>query len=91
METKICQSCAMPLTSPEMLGTEKDGSKSSDYCSYCYKDGAFTSDVTMEQMIDNCAGFIVESNKDAEKKLSLDEVKAPMKQSFPQLKRWKDA
>ncbi len=28
----------------EHYGTEKDGSKRADYCSYCYAGGAFTSD-----------------------------------------------
>ena len=35
-------------------GTEKDGSKSKDYCKYCYQNGEFTSDVTLEEMIDFC-------------------------------------
>lgn len=39
---KICQSCSMPLESKDVLGTEKDGTASLDYCKYCYKDGAFT-------------------------------------------------
>lgn len=32
MEQKICQSCAMPLTSEDMYATEKDGSINKDYC-----------------------------------------------------------
>lgn len=31
----------MPLDKPELLGTEKDGSKSKEYCSYCYQNGVF--------------------------------------------------
>ena len=38
MEQKFCQSCGMPLN-PEVLGTEKDGSKNEEYCTYCYADG----------------------------------------------------
>ena len=38
---RFCQSCGMPLTD-EVLGTNADGSKSEEYCIYCYKDGAFT-------------------------------------------------
>ena len=37
---KFCQSCGMPLT-PEILGTNADGSKNEEYCINCYKDGAF--------------------------------------------------
>ena len=36
-------------------GTEADGGLSPDYCSYCYENGKFTADVTMDQMIDFCA------------------------------------
>jgi len=38
----ICQSCGMPLgKDPEKGGTNADGSRSTEYCSYCYKAGAF--------------------------------------------------
>ena len=50
----ICQSCGMPLDFMELRGTEKDGRKSDDYCMYCYKDGHFTYECTMQQMIDLC-------------------------------------
>ena len=43
-KNKFCQSCGMPLKKdPENGGTEKDGSKSQKYCSYCYRDGEFLS------------------------------------------------
>ena len=47
MKMKFCQSCGMPLT-PEILGTNADGSKNEEYCIYCYKDGAFTGDFNMD-------------------------------------------
>ena len=49
-EMKFCQSCGMPLTE-DVLGTNTDGSKNEDYCMYCYKDGKFLQDCTMEEMI----------------------------------------
>ena len=49
MEERFCQSCGMPMgDTDELYGTEADGSKSTDYCSYCYADGAFTSECTMD-------------------------------------------
>ncbi len=40
---KFCQSCGMPLNKdPQGGGTEKDGSKSLKYCSFCYQNGKFT-------------------------------------------------
>ena len=46
-QTTFCQSCAMPLN-PEVLGTNADGSKNEDYCTYCYQNGAFASECTMQ-------------------------------------------
>lgn len=41
---KFCQSCGMPLKKdPQGGGTEKDGSKSIKYCSFCYENGEFKS------------------------------------------------
>lgn len=38
-----CQSCDMPLSKdPEGGGTEADGTRTTEYCSYCYQSGAFT-------------------------------------------------
>lgn len=39
---KNCQSCGMPLSKDTQRGgTEKDGTKSTKYCSYCYTNGEF--------------------------------------------------
>ena len=44
MRNTFCQSCGMPMKKdPEGGGTEQDGRRSAEYCSYCYQDGAFTS------------------------------------------------
>lgn len=47
----VCQSCGMPLDQPDLFGTEKDGSKSTVYCKYCYRDGKIVNpDMTFEEM-----------------------------------------
>lgn len=48
---KFCQSCGMPMNE-HVLGTNADGSKNEDYCMYCYKDGQFLQDCTMEVLTD---------------------------------------
>lgn len=88
MEQKFCQSCGMSLTD-EILGTNADGSPNEDYCIYCYKDGKFTQDMTMEQMIDHCARFTEEINKQSGQNLTKEQAKEMMRQFFPHLKRWK--
>ena len=54
---KICQSCGMPITSIEQLGTNKNGSINKDYCKYCYKNGEFIDKVTMEEYIEMCSKY----------------------------------
>jgi hypothetical protein len=47
----FCQSCGMPIDEPKLMGIEKDGSKSTIYCIYCYQDGEFTHpEMTIEEM-----------------------------------------
>lgn len=88
MEQKFCQCCGMPLNE-EILGTNADGSKNADYCIYCYKDGAFTSDCTMEEMADFCAQYVDEFNKNTGQSLTREQYKAMLLQYYPTLKRWK--
>ena len=86
-EMHFCQSCGMPLTD-EILGTNADGSKNEEYCIYCFKDGAFTGDFTMEEMIEFCSQIVEQYNKDSGQNLTQDEYKAMLRQYYPNLKRW---
>lgn len=87
MEDKYCQCCGMPMgDTNELYGTEQDGSKSKDYCKYCYENGAFTSDCTMEEMIAFCVPIMVKENP----AMSEDTTREMMRQYFPTLKRWKN-
>ncbi len=88
MEQKFCQSCGMPLND-ENRGTNADGSKNEDYCVYCYQNGKFTNDCTMDEMIEFCAQFVDEVNKNMPKPMTKEEYKDMMRQYFPMLKRWK--
>ena len=87
-EMKFCQSCGMPLTE-EVLGTNADGSKNEDYCIYCYKDGRFLQECTMDEMIEHCAQFVDEVNKHMPKPMTKEEYKQMMQLFFPMLKRWR--
>ena len=83
MDTKICQSCAMPLTSDDLLGTNKDGSVNNDYCKYCYDNGEFLHDVSMEEFIEMCSQFGEQAG------MSNEQMKAYCTEVFPTLERWK--
>ena len=88
MEQRFCQSCGMPLTD-DVLGTNADGTKNEDYCMYCYKDGKFLQDCTMEEMIEHCAQFVNEVNKGLPQPITKEEYIGQMKMYFPHLKRWR--
>lgn len=85
----FCQSCGMPMHTADQFGTNEDGSANEDYCCYCYKDGAFVQDCTMDGMIEHCIKYLDEFNGACDTQLSKEEAIAQMKKYFPTLKRWK--
>ncbi|MEG1559364.1 MAG: zinc ribbon domain-containing protein [Clostridia bacterium] len=86
MEEKYCQSCGMPM-GEDLYGTEKDGSKSVDYCIYCYEDGKFTYNCTMDEMIEFCIPHVLEGNDG----MTEDAARIMMRSFLPNMKRWKKA
>ena len=85
MEERYCQSCGMPMgETDELYGTEADGSKSADYCKYCYTGGTFTVDCTMREMIEYC----VQPTVDNIPGMTEAQARAIMNEHFPHLKRW---
>lgn len=85
MEQKFCQSCAMPLGEDKsMYGTNSDSTHNGDYCAYCFKDGDFTADISMEEMIEFCVPHMVSANEG----MNEDAARNMMKEFFPKLKRW---
>ena len=84
---KICQSCSMPMTASEHFGTNSNGSPSADYCCFCYQNGNFTHNLSMEEAIVHSASLFG-SKKINERTLTKDEVALKMHLRFPALKRW---
>ena len=80
---KICQSCAMPMPNDSLYGTNVDGTKNVDYCIYCYKDGKFLQQVTMEEYIEMMVPFAAQANMTGE------QMRQYCKDVYPTLKRWK--
>ncbi|ERI93267.1 hypothetical protein HMPREF1982_01691 [Clostridiales bacterium oral taxon 876 str. F0540] len=82
MEKLFCQSCGMPMNE-EVLGTNSDGTKNTEYCIYCYKEGSFTSpNTTLEQMIEECVPFMKENGMEEA------EARRILNDQLPKLKRW---
>ena len=81
----FCQSCSMPLSNPELLGTEKDGSKSHEYCIYCYQNGAFINPAT------TLAEMKVIVQEQMEKRKIASGIIKDAINMLPGLKRWQKA
>lgn len=88
MEQLYCQSCGMPIMVPEHFGTNKSGNKNEDYCHFCYRNGEFTANISMDEMIELCAEYVDEWNTPDNKKLTREEAIELMRKDFPRLKRW---
>ena len=84
MKTKFCQSCSLPLDE-DSLGTNADGSRNTDYCKYCYENGEFTQDCTMEEVIDVCVPYVVATIPN----MTEETARTQLTKLFPTLKRWK--
>ena len=83
-ETPICQSCAMPFTTPEEFGTHADGSQHDEFCSYCFEDGEFTDpDLTLSHMVDFTAEMMVNDEG-----ISESEAKQAARELLTPLRRW---
>ena len=81
---KICQSCGMPMETEEMYGTNADGTKTDEYCTYCFQKGAFMSpDETMADMIETCIPFMVQGG------MTQEDARREITTLLPQLNRWK--
>lgn len=87
-EVYPCQSCGMPMAAEEHFGTQQDGSHQAEYCCYCYQNGRFTDDVTMDQMIASSLDY-PDALKTADGRvLSKREAALKMRLQLVTLKRW---
>jgi hypothetical protein len=73
----------MPLDKPELSGTKNDGSKSQDYCIYCYQNGVFINpDMTLKEM----TSLVITQ---MEKRKIDSKIIDMAVSSLPHLKRWR--
>ena len=81
--TLICQSCGMPL-SDDFLAREADGSFNERYCKWCWEDGHFLQDCTMEEMVEHCIPHMPLAQTEP------DACRAYMRSLLPTLERWQE-
>ena len=84
MPEDYCQSCGMMFTAPNQHGHEADGADADDYCRWCYDNGAYTYETTMDDMIEDCAPRVAEAMG-----WTVDEAVSLLDAVLPALKRWK--
>lgn len=84
MSEKVCQSCGMPMGEHSNFGTNADGTSNADYCGFCFADGKFTSDETMEEKVEHCIPFCLQKGVFKDK----ETARAAMLDKFSHLKRW---
>jgi hypothetical protein len=79
----MCQSCGMPFVKAEDYGTDKDGSKSEDYCFHCFQGGRFLDDgITLQEKIEKNVKFGVRMG------MPEDMARHMCETILPTLKRW---
>jgi hypothetical protein len=79
---KVCQSCGMPMSKSEDFGTNADGGKNEEYCTYCFRNGQFTMDGTLDEMIEKLVTMHDQMG------MTEDKVKKMANENLPKLKRW---
>lgn len=84
MSEHICQSCGMPMKAGD-FGTNSDGSASGDYCKYCFSNGGFIKDQTLEEAIESCIPFLIQDGECETE----EQARTLLQKTFPNLKRWK--
>ena len=86
MDNKMrCQSCGMPLSADfGNLGTNNDGSKTDEYCSFCFQNGEFTNPTqTLEEMINSSI-----ENMTADLNMPREKASELANSFIPTLRRW---
>ena len=75
-----CQSCGMPVV-PEQMGRHEDGTLNEHYCKWCWDQGTFLADCSMEEMVEQCLPYMPFGDESSNRTFLTD--------LLPTLERWK--
>ena len=84
----VCQSCAMPLRSFDEVGANTDNGVNPEYCKYCFNEGKFCNNVTVDEMIEINLQYLGHWNSESGQHYTAEEARGILKQYLPTLKRW---
>lgn len=73
----------------EYLGTNADHSRSDEYCYYCLKDGEYTVDIPMGEMVDIWVKYTEKYNQYSGTDYTPQELRVLLNKRLPTLKRWR--
>lgn len=80
----LCESCAMPMDRPQDFGTDAEGKPVAEYCTFCYRNGAFVEPrLTLDGMIRKAAGAMAQRGVMAEAG-----ARTFLASVLPEMKRW---
>ena len=85
MKESICQSCGMRMMKEEDYGKNADGTASREYCRYCFPNGKFSRDETLEEMVESCIPFMLEGGECK----TAEEAREKLMKELPKLNRWR--
>ena len=79
----ICQSCGMPLRNNEDYGTNRDGTRSAEYCFHCFQGGKFLDEgISLREKIEKNVQFGVQRG------IPENMARQMCENILPHLKRW---
>lgn len=73
----------------EYLGTNSDHSHSDEYCYYCLKDGEYTVDIPLGEMVDIWVKYTDKYNGYSNTNYTPQELRTLLNKRLPTLKRWR--
>ncbi|MDR2919177.1 MAG: GyrI-like domain-containing protein [Tannerella sp.] len=90
-DKQYCQSCGMPLRFDveEYMGTNADHSCSEEYCFYCLKDGEFTVDISVSEMVEIWVKYTDKYNWYSGTNYTPQELRVVLNKRMPTLKRYR--
>lgn len=82
MELNFYKSFTLPFAK-KLFGSKANSSLNKDYCIYCFKDGAFSANCSMDETLPSCAPFIDKVHVHLPKPMTRKEFKQMLRRDFP--------
>ena len=78
----------MPMVAADHFGTNNDNSPSEDYCCFCYREGGFTDNGTMDDKVKENLHYHDENEYHNGRRYTINEAELYLRVMLPTLKRW---